>query len=167
MPMERDSVYTFAVAFAVLLVWLILGVVVVAKHNEVQSWARGSAHVFNGSVVETTFGSTSSSATVSARAEIPSDADEVVRTVDVVLVYPPPPGALNLKGKSEVKEWLVFVQTADAVPVFVDADAGVPEPYTALTENIGVAWAIIGIVVLPVALVAFATWPFWGRYFDC
>ncbi|KKL77496.1 hypothetical protein LCGC14_2034300 [marine sediment metagenome] len=157
-----------AVLFGGLFVWLIIGSIVIENHNEVDSWERGFAWAGNESEVLTNFGSTHSSATASALADVSIGGEE--RTVAVVLVYPPPPSNLNLKNKQAVVDWVTFVVSATSTSklhVFVDTGARDTPPYTAVTENVGIGWAITGIVLFSLACPVVATFPCWkSRFFD-
>lgn len=117
--------------------------IIIAKHNEVQGWARGKANVVDPDATTTNFESRSR-ATVKANVIIPELGAN--RTFAVVLTYPGPPAALNWKSKEEVKTWVTFVHTTPDVQVFVDTSSN-SEPYIAVTENVSVDIPILFLVL--------------------
>jgi hypothetical protein len=115
-----------------------------AAHNRVAQWEPGTANATVGkNVVTTDFGSAQKTATAKATAVIPSLATN--RTFDIVLMFPSPPRALNLKSEDSVRLWLELVRDTPHIAVLVDTATG-REPFDAVTENIESS-AAIGFIV--------------------
>ena len=127
-----------------------IGFITIDKHNEVVNLPQGIAFA-NLGVLESNIGSVTSSSKIIG---VPVLVNNVTIGDDFIIRFPPPPTVLNLKGKTEVRQWEAStVGAQNGIVVFFDA-----ESRTAWTDPVGqggaIAMVVLGIFIACVILCA-------------
>jgi len=145
---------------------------VIHMHNQVAQWPVATCHMTDPSRQQSSsFGSVSSTSVIATWATVDVSpvstwSPAVLRRIRVAVQYPPPPQALNLKGKQEVMTWQASVSGGDIecqvnvmTPSYSAGQCSVDEAgpgpngtlpavtCAAVTYNVGVTWSYVGLIV--------------------
>ncbi len=121
--------------------------VVIYHHNQIKNYPNGVAVINTQSVFITNYDAFYPNAKIRTFGYLNSDKN---KTIPIEIIYPPPPQALNIKEKDDIKSWVttmsVVTEKRIKMKVAIENGPNSDGEYTAYTENVGMVGYIIGIV---------------------